>query len=74
MQVGAILVDCNEKVIGKGWNRMPVGCEDRFSWKYGNDVPFKDGKHLYGKELASHYLRLTDAHTHSGVCYKGGHF
>ena len=33
LQVGAVIVDsAGEKVLGEGWNRMPVGCEDKFEW------------------------------------------
>ena len=33
LQVGAVIVDsAGEKVLGEGWNIMPVGCESRSEW------------------------------------------
>ena len=47
---------------------MPVDCEDRFSWECGNDVAFKDGKHLYGKELVPHHdISNSQVHAHTVV-------
>jgi deoxycytidylate deaminase len=48
-QVGAIIVDpLNKKVLGKGWNRMPRGCEDRFAWAKQVDHILKT-KYPYGR-------------------------
>ena len=48
-QVGAIIVDPNTKeVLGKGWNKMPEGCEDRFAWSKGDNDILKT-KYPYGK-------------------------
>jgi len=47
--VGAVIVSMGE-VIGEGFNRMPLGCEDRLPWienKPGE--PLEKGKHPYGK-------------------------
>ena len=48
VQVGAVLVK-NGEVIAEGCNRMPRGCEDRFTWDSKEDKPLQDGKHLYGE-------------------------
>lgn len=31
-QVGAVLVDCNHKVISCGYNGLPSGCNDNINW------------------------------------------
>ena len=46
--MGAIIVDKTKKVIGKGWNRMPKGCEDRFAMSKG-DTDILKTKYPYGE-------------------------
>ena len=47
--MGAIVVDSkNDIILGKGWNRMPTGCEDRFTWSKGDPDVLKT-KYPYGK-------------------------
>ena len=48
IQVGAVIVNpLSKEIVGKGYNRKPVGCEDRFC---GNDNElFEKGKRHYGK-------------------------
>ncbi|KAF5296949.1 hypothetical protein FQR65_LT10101 [Abscondita terminalis] len=43
-QVGACIVNCDNKIVGIGYNGMPIGCsDDDFCWgKEGNET-----KHLY---------------------------
>ncbi len=48
-QVGAIIVHSNGEILGEGWNRMPAGCEEKFSWDKGKD-PLKM-KYYYGEAL-----------------------
>ena len=50
-QVGAIVVDPQTKeVVGKGYNRMPKGCENKFKWTRDKEKePLESGKHYYGK-------------------------
>ncbi len=55
LQVGAVIVDsAGKKVLGEGWNRMPVGCENRFEWSRCNiELTPEDDllktKYLYGE-------------------------
>lgn len=51
-QVGAVVVK-GGKVVGRGWNRMPLGCETRFSWQRDKDKPIEEGKHYYGMIIIS---------------------
>ena len=37
------------RIIGRGWNRMPVGCEEKFPWEQKDTESLVDGKHLYGR-------------------------
>lgn len=47
-QVGAVIVNPDTKtIVGKGYNRKPIGCEDRFQGK--DNEAFEPGKHHYGK-------------------------
>lgn len=49
LQVGAVIVNREtNSIIGKGWNRVPEGCEEQFSWDFVNKKPSSE-KHLYGK-------------------------
>ena len=47
-QVGALVVSKDKAILGEGWNRMPAGCEDRFTWSKGDDDVLKT-KYPYGK-------------------------
>ena len=52
--MGAVIVDSKkENVLGTGWNRMPKGCEGKFSW--ARAVPIEEGKFFYGK----HYFQVS---------------
>ena len=58
-QVGAVLVNPDGDVVGKGWNRMPEGCEEMFQWdRDRNNESLDKGKHLYGEyiSLLSHRI------------------
>ena len=49
LQVGAVIVNRDTKrIIGRGWNRVPRGCEDQFSWDFVNSKD-RGEKHLYSK-------------------------
>ena len=44
-QVGACIVDTNNRIVGIGYNGLPRGCEDtEYSWNKGDGL---DNKHLY---------------------------
>lgn len=48
-QVGACIVNEDKKIVGVGYNGMPIGCnDDDFSWKKANESEL-DSKFLYGK-------------------------
>lgn len=47
-QVGACIVNKENKIVGTGYNGMPTGCsDDVFSWGKKSDNK-EDHKHLYG--------------------------
>lgn len=48
-QVGACIVSPDKKIVGTGYNGMPIGCDDdNFPW--GKNNPSKlDNKYFYGK-------------------------
>ena len=46
-QVGACLVDKNNKVVGLGYNGFPIGCSDQeFPWRKGGKTDL-DSKYMY---------------------------
>ncbi|XP_075234560.1 deoxycytidylate deaminase-like isoform X2 [Lycorma delicatula] len=46
-QVGACIVNKDKKIVGIGYNGMPIGCDDDF-FPWGKNMPNKlDNKHLY---------------------------
>lgn len=52
-----------KKVLGKGWNKMPNGCEDRLPWERGR-ITLKT-KYPYGKY--SHWL-MDNVTQLAGLC------
>lgn len=47
-QVGACIVNNDKKIVGIGYNGMPMGCsDDEFPWKRGPHTSL-DAKYLYG--------------------------
>lgn len=53
-QVGACIVSDENKIVGIGYNGMPMGCsDDVFPWSKTNNEKLET-KYLYGR-----YLRLT---------------
>lgn len=50
-QVGVCIVNAEKKIVGVGYNGMPLGCsDDVFPWdKTSNDI--LETKYLYGKSL-----------------------
>lgn len=50
-QVGACIVNPDKKIVGTGYNGMPIGCsDDDFPW--GKQNPSKlDNKYFYGNEV-----------------------
>lgn len=48
MQVGAVIVNADKKIVGIGYNGMPNGCsDDAMPWGRKPDDLIND-KHLYG--------------------------
>ena len=48
--VGAVIVHpVSKKILGEGWNRKPLGCEDRFYGTVDNEPFNRQGKQYYGK-------------------------
>lgn len=46
-QVGACIVNNENKIVGTGYNGMPIGCsDDEFPW--GKSDNPSDSKHFYG--------------------------
>lgn len=59
-QVGACIVDHNNRIIGIGYNGMPVGCsDDELPWGKSNKL---DNKDMYG--TFGHILSLLDIFLH----------
>lgn len=49
-QVGACIVNKERKIVGVGYNGMPIGCSDEeFPWQKETNNRL-DSKYLYGKE------------------------
>jgi dCMP deaminase len=47
-QVGACIVNEDKKIVGIGYNGMPIGCDDdKFPWAKENEDKLKT-KYLYG--------------------------
>ena len=47
-QVGACIINEDKKIVGVGYNGMPIGCSDEeFPWAKNADS--MENKHLYGK-------------------------
>ena len=75
VQVGAIVVSIDKVILGKGWNRMPTGCEDRFTWSKGDDDVLKT-KYPYGKHVMLVIILLKimcNTKTSSSTCCHGCH-
>lgn len=51
--MGAIVVSSNNVILGEGWNNMPAGCEERFTWSKGDPDVLKT-KYPYGKVVQYH--------------------
>ena len=50
-QVGACIVNEDKKIVGVGYNGMPIGCsDDEFPWKKNTENPL-ESKYLYGKPI-----------------------
>lgn len=48
-KVGACLVNQENKIVGIGYNGMPIGCsDDEFPWQKQSDNPIEN-KFLYGR-------------------------
>lgn len=48
-QVGACIVNSDKRIVGIGYNGMPMGCDDdKFPWGKGSCKKDLDGKYLYG--------------------------
>lgn len=57
-QVGACIVNDDKKIVGVGYNGMPIGCnDDDFPWKKAHESEL-DSKFLYGTLHSSkkHYI------------------
>jgi dCMP deaminase len=55
-QVGACIVNEDKKIVGVGYNGMPMGCsDDEFPWSKEKKSR-RDTKYLYGKRSGSSYL------------------
>lgn len=50
-QVGACVVNDDKRIVGIGYNGMPMGCDDdEFPWNSGSRTSL-DTKYLYGKKI-----------------------
>lgn len=50
-QVGACIVNEEKKIVGVGYNGMPIGCDDNeFPWKKDTECDL-ESKYLYGKYI-----------------------
>lgn len=52
-QVGACIVDSNNRIVGVGYNGMPIGCsDDTLPWGKNSSKPIET-KYMYGKDFFS---------------------
>lgn len=55
-QVGACIVTPDKKIVGTGYNGMPIGCnDDEFPWGK-NDPSELENKYMYGNKLIKLYF------------------
>lgn len=55
-QVGACIVSKDKKIVGTGYNGMPIGCsDDDFPWGKNNPSDV-DNKYLYGNKVKLYFL------------------
>lgn len=52
LQVGACIVNTENKIVGIGHNDMPNSCDGKFPWSRDAENPLEN-KNMYGK-IASH--------------------
>lgn len=59
-QVGACIVNNDKRIVGIGYNGMPMGCDDdKFPWGKGSRKRDLDGKYLYGAIYDKHKIFYT---------------
>lgn len=59
MQVGACIVNKDNRIVGMGYNGMPDGCSDtEFPWTKGDTA--ETDKHLYGMHTFYKDMRYLD--------------
>lgn len=55
-QVGACIVSQDKKIVGTGYNGMPIGCsDDDFPWGKNNPSDV-DNKYLYGIKVKLYFM------------------
>lgn len=63
-QVGACIVNNDKRIVGIGYNGMPMGCDDdEFPWGKSSRNGL-DTKYLYGTIYDKHNIFLQDTHIH----------
>lgn len=67
-QVGACIVNNDKRIVGIGYNGMPMGCsDDEFPWKKGGRKRGLDGKYLYGSFFFTKYETMILLY-HLSIC------
>lgn len=57
-QVGACIVNEDKKIVGIGYNGMPIGCsDDEFPWSKESDEVLNN-KHYYGKKQRHKFMMI----------------
>lgn len=55
-QVGACIVSPDKKIVGTGYNGMPIGCDDdNFPWGKSNSSKLEN-KYFYGNKVKLYLL------------------
>lgn len=58
-QVGACIVDTSNRIVGVGYNGMPIGCsDDLLPWGKTSTTAL-DNKYMYGMSLCSQRLFIS---------------
>lgn len=71
-QVGACIIDSNNRIVGVGYNGMPTGCsDDTLPWGKTSSKPIET-KYMYGKAFFSLQVQQSDVFDisfHCAVCH-----
>lgn len=64
LQVGACIVNAENKIVGIGHNDMPNGCDGKFPWDR-DAADLLENKHAYGKIASSTQTNITTSMDYS---------